>query len=89
MQQVAGGAGYPPDIDVERVPIREFGEGLTIVPPGMSHVELTVFDGQDGLCALGTYSADRFVQRTMDRLVEDLRSATQRFVGDPDSSVAG
>ena len=88
VQQAVDGAAYPPDIAVERVPIRNFGEGLTIVPPGMSRVEITMFDSQDGLCALGTYSVDRFAQQTMDRLVEDLRSATQRFVEDPDSRLA-
>jgi Condensation domain len=75
----------PLDTVVERVPIREFGEGLTIVPPGMIDTEITMFDASEGICALGTYRADRFTARTMERFMADLRSVAQMFVHDPDA----
>lgn len=78
----------PPDIAVERIPIRDRGEGLTILPPGMVDVEITLFDAVEGLCSLGTYRADRFTAQTMERLMVDLRSATNSFVRNPDIRVA-
>jgi Condensation domain len=87
-QAPAQTAAHPLDIAVDRVPIRNFGEGLTIVPPAMSDIEITLFDTADGLSALGTYSANRFTAQLMDQLIVDLRSATQRFVHDPDARVA-
>jgi hypothetical protein len=77
-----------PRLTVDRVPIREFGEGLTIAPPGMIDVEITLFDAVDGMRALGTYRADRFTARTMVRFMEDLRSTAQLFVHNPDAPVA-
>jgi amino acid adenylation domain-containing protein len=72
----------------ERVPVRDFGEGLTIVPPGMTALEVTFFDATDGLYAFGTYRTDCFPSGTMDRFMADLRSAAQRFVRDPQTRIA-
>jgi Condensation domain len=72
---------------IERVPVRDFGEGLTIVPPGMTAIELTLFDTTEGLHALGTYRADRFATTSMDRFAADLRLATELFVYHPDASL--
>lgn len=88
-EEAAGTPGPAPDMSqaltVDRVPIRNFGEGLTIAPPGMVDVEITLFDAVDGLWALGTYRADRFSHRTLGRFMEDLRAAAQRCVLDPDA----
>lgn len=88
VQAPAQPAVHPLDVAVELVPIRDFGEGLTIVPPGMSHVEITLFDGVDGLNAFGTYSADRFTASLMNQLMVDLQSATRTFIHEPDTRLA-
>ncbi len=85
--ECADGARRPSDIVVERVPIRDFGEDLTIVPPGMVDVEITIFDTAEGLRALGTYRGDRFTQRTMERFMADLHCASRVFIHDPDARV--
>jgi hypothetical protein len=72
---------------VERVSVRDFGEGLTVVPPGMTAVEVTFFDTMEGLCAFGSYRADRFTANTMERFMADLRSAAEIFVHNPDVQV--
>ena len=73
---------------IDRVPIREFGEGLTIAPPSMVDVEITLFDTVDELCALGTYRADRFTAQTMERFTADLCYLTEQFVRNPDARLA-
>jgi hypothetical protein len=87
-QEITQTSDDPVNIEVERVPIRDFGEGSTIVPPDMVDVEITVFDAADGLCAMGTYRADRVTARTMERFMTDLQLTAQRFVHDPDTCVA-
>ena len=81
---------WRPDDDApgERIDVRDFGEGLTIVPPGMTALEVTVFDTTTGLRAFGSYRADRFTVKTMERFMADLRSATELFVHNPDARIA-
>lgn len=87
-QATARDADTPVDISVERVPIRDRGAGLTIVPPGLVDVEITLFDDLNGLCALGSYRVDRFAAQTMDQLMLELQSATRILVHDPDMLIA-
>lgn len=72
----------------EQIDVREFGEGLTIVPPGMTAIEVTVFDTATGLHAFGSYRADRFTAQTVERFMADLRSAAEIFVNNPDARIA-
>jgi Condensation domain len=73
---------------VERLPLSEFGQGLSILPPAMVDVDLTFFDTTEGIYAQGVYRADRFEAQTMDRLMRDLRAALERFMLDPSGAVA-
>jgi non-ribosomal peptide synthetase component F len=84
----ADAASDSPHPRLERVSVRDFGEGLTIVPPGMTAVEVTFFDTAEGLYASGSYRADRFTTETMERFMADLRAAAERFVRDPDAPIA-
>lgn len=84
---VIAGKTDSPALAVERIPIRDFGEGLTLVPPGMTALEITFFDTSEGIHASASYCADRFTARTMDRFMADLHATAQRLVGDPDSPV--
>ena len=68
------------ELTAERFPFREFGEGLTAMPPGMVDVEVTFFDTDEGIYALGVYRADLFEAETMERLTQDLRLAAEEFV---------
>jgi non-ribosomal peptide synthetase component F len=67
----------------EHFSFRDFGEGLTAIPPGVVDVEVTFFDTTDGIYALGVYRADRFTSDAMERFMEDLRSASVEFTRDP------
>jgi hypothetical protein len=78
----------PGGLRVERFSFREFGEGLTAIPPGVVDVEMTFFDTDDGIYALGVYRADLFTADTMERFVTDLRSAAAEFVRDRNASIA-
>src|SRR5262249_47573759 len=86
--QPAPPAEDPMELTVERVSAKDFGEGLTAMPPGMVDVEVSCFDTAAGIYASGTYRADRFTQCIMDRFIADLRSAAERFVRNPDARVA-
>ena len=77
-----------PELSVSRVPIREFGAGLTIAPPGLVDVEITVFDTPTGLCALGTYRADRFTVPAVERFMDEFRSTMQACVRNPEAPLA-
>jgi hypothetical protein len=72
-----------PELIVDRLAVRDFEEDLTAIPPGMVDVEVSFFDAQDGIHALGCYRADRFTASTMDRFMEDLRATTEQVVRDP------
>jgi hypothetical protein len=73
---------------VERLPLSEFGQGLSILPPGMVDVDLTFFDTAQGVYAQGVYRADRFTSQSMDRLMGDLRDALALFVQDPGANLS-
>ncbi len=73
---------------IDRVCIRDFGEGLTLAPPGMTAVEVTFFDTAAGLHAFGSYRSDLFGPAAMERLMSDLRSAMELFVRHPDTRIA-
>lgn len=73
---------------IERVTVRDFGEGLTVVPPGVTSVEITVFDTPAGLQAFGSYRTDQFTMHTMERFMEEFRSVTEFFISDPDARIA-
>ena len=73
---------------IERVTVRDFGEGLTVVPPGATSLEITVFDTPSGLRAFGSYRANQFTRDTMERFMEEFRSVTEFFVRDPDARIA-
>lgn len=75
------------EVPNETIGVREFGEGLTIVPPGMTAMEVTVFDTTTELHAFGSYRADLFMAQTMERFVTDLRWAAEIFVRNPDASL--
>src|SRR5262249_50772745 len=72
----------------ERIDVRDFGEGLTIVPPGMTALEVTVFDTVAGLWAFGSYRTDYFTMKTMERFMADLRWAVDHFISNPDARIA-
>ena len=74
---------HPLQLKTERLQLREFGEGITAIPPGMVDVEVTFFDTKEGIHARGVYRADRFGPSTMERFLIELQSATERFVSDP------
>ena len=78
----------PDEAPDERVDVREFAEGQTIVPPGMTAIEVTAFDTTDGLRAFGSYRVDRFAAQTMEQFMEDLRWAAEIFVRNPDARIA-
>ena len=75
-------------LTTERFPFREFGEGLTAIPPGMVDVEMTFIDTEDGIHALGVYRADRFSSHVMEEFLQTFQLAVQKFVRDPHSSIA-
>jgi hypothetical protein len=79
---------HPDDVPDERVCIRDFGEGLTVVPPGMTDIEVTVFDTPTEFHAFGSYRADRFAPNTMERFMANLPRAAQLFVHNPDARIA-
>lgn len=74
------GATAAHELAVERLPIREFGDGISALPPGMTDVDLTFFDTPGEIYAAGWYRADRFAAETMERLMADLRSTAEQFV---------
>ena len=78
---------HPEDMPDE-VRIREFGEGMTVVPPGMTALEITVFDTVTGLHVFGSYRADRFTAKTMARFMEDLRWTAEFFVHNHGARIA-
>ena len=77
-----------PKQPVERISVRDFGEGLTIVPPGMTALEITFFDASGGLHAFGSYRADLFTASEMGQFADDLRRATEVFVRNPETRIA-
>ena len=79
---------YPQEGPDERVCVREFGEGMTVVPPGMTALEVTAFDSETGVHAFGSYRADCFRPETMDRFMADLRWAAELFIHNPDARIA-
>ena len=78
----------PGDLTAERFSFREFGEGLTAIPPGMVDVEVSFFDTDEGIHALGVYRADLFTAEAMERFIQELRSAAAEFVRDRHASIA-
>jgi hypothetical protein len=76
------------EVPDEIIGVREFGEGLTVVPPGMTAMEVTVFDTASELRAFGSYRADLFARQTMERFMSDLRLAAEIFVKNPDVGLA-
>jgi Condensation domain len=76
------------DLSVERLSLREFGAGLSALPPGMVDVDITFFDTPKGLYAGGVYRADLFRKATMERLMGDLRSSAAVLLGNPAVSLA-
>lgn len=79
---------HPEEAPEELVGIREFGEGMTVVPLSMTALEVTAFDTPTGLLVFGSYRADRFTPRTMERFMADLRWAAEIFVHNPDARIA-
>lgn len=79
---------YPEETPDELVAIREFGEGMTIVPPGMTALEVSVFDTASGLHAFGSYRADLFKAKTMERFMAELGWAAELFIHNPDTRIA-
>jgi hypothetical protein len=73
---------------VGRLPLSEFGQGLSTLPPTIVDVDLTFFDTDQGIYAQGVYRADRFAPTTMERLLSNLHCATEFFVRNPASAVA-
>jgi Condensation domain len=66
---------------IERLPMSEFGEGYTAMPPGLTDVQVTFFDTGRGIYLSGVYRADRFVHSTMMRFIDDIRLASIEFIG--------
>lgn len=79
---------YPEEAPDELVAIREFGEGMTVVPPGMTALEVTAFDTPIGIHAFGSYRVDCFRAKTMERFMADLRWVAEFFVHNPDACIA-
>lgn len=79
---------WHPEETPDELGIRAFGEGMTIVPAGMTALEVTVFDTVTGLHAFGSYRADRFAAKTMERFMTDLRQAAELFLHNPDARIA-
>ena len=76
------------ELTAERLAIRDFAGGVTAVPPGKVDVEVTFFDTAQGIYAAGAYPAERFEAETMQRFIQDVRSATEEFVRHPHTRVA-
>lgn len=78
----------PAELTAQRLLERDFGEGLTAIPPGMVDVEVSFFDTAKGIFASGVYRANRFTPSTMERFMEELHSAVEFFVRNPDALLA-
>ena len=68
------------NLAVERIPLGNFGEDISALPPGTIDVDLTFFDTPTGIYAAGWYRADRFSGAAMDRFLADLRSTADHFI---------
>jgi Condensation domain len=68
---------------IERVPMREFSEGITAIPPGFAAMELTVFDTPRGIECHGMYRNDLFTPSIMTRFMDDLCLGAEDFIRDP------
>ena len=80
-------AGSQAGLTVEPLAVRDFGEGLTAIPPGMTAVEVTFFDTPKGINAFGVYRTDLFTQNSMERFMQDLRTAAEQFVNNPQERI--
>jgi len=76
-------------LSVTRLPIRDFGEGLTAIPPGSVDVEISFFDGKEGIHAGGVYRADLLSRKLMEQLFAALRSTCQEVISNPRVRVDG
>jgi hypothetical protein len=83
----ASAPAAPQELVVERLPLSAFGQGLSILPPGMVDVDLTFFDTAEGIYAQGVYRADRFTSSTAEHLLSDLHAALKLFVRNPSAAV--
>jgi hypothetical protein len=72
---------------IERLPLGQFGQGLSILPPGMVDVDLTFFDTTEGIYAQGVYRTDRLPPDSAERLMTDLRATTALLIANPDSRI--
>jgi len=79
---------HPQETVQEQVCVREFGEGLTAVPPGATALEVTVFDTPTELRAFGSYRLDSFSASTIEKFMADLRYAAQLFADQPEARLA-
>lgn len=76
-------SAHPLELSVERVAVRDFGEGLTAIPPGVVAVETTFFDTPRGVFASGVYRSDLFSAPTMERFLGELQATVRQLVRDP------
>ena len=74
-------------VTAERIPIRDFADGLTAIPPGRVDVEMTFFDTATEIYAAATYRADHFRPQTMECFMQDLLSTTEQFICDPHAHI--
>jgi Condensation domain len=77
------GTTEPRPLTIKRLSIRDFGEGLSALPPGMVDVDLTFFDTPQGIYASGVYRADRFSSDTMAEFMSEVQSAARLLVHNP------
>lgn len=75
------------DLNVTRMPIRDFG-GLTAIPPAILDVEISFFDTAEGVIGSGVYRSELHSADAMQRFMQCLRHASEQIVSDPGVSVA-
>jgi Condensation domain/Phosphopantetheine attachment site len=75
------------ELMVERVAIRDFGEGFSVMPPRTADVEVNFLDTAEGIMASGMYREDRFTAQEMQRFLAEVRYAAEQFVKDPNARV--
>jgi hypothetical protein len=86
--EVAALSGPEAATSAERVTLKDFGEHLTALPPGLVDVEVSFFDTGESIDAFGVYRAELFPADGMDHFMKDLVSASEAFVRNPSASLA-
>ena len=80
-------SGHCADLVAKRLPIGEFGEGLSALPEGMATLEITFFDTLQDVYASGVYRTDVFTAERVETFMDQLEVAIALFLRDPRANV--